>query len=245
MPPRRRRSSAALAAASGSAASKGSAAAASRKRRPKPSAASNDDMGTSKHGGFSTAKCLAWFESYKDPTEANIGPDGTARLCVDLDVSPENVALLVLAKRLECKKMATFTQAEWLTGMGALRCDSTVKLKAILPDLRRSLDDPKFFKQVFLYAYDFARSANQNSGQKTIDKQTAVAMLDVLLRGCWVLLDSFSRFLEQCSARVINKDQWVNIHDFYKTVKPDLSNYDENSAWPVLLDEYVEWCKEG
>jgi Cullin binding len=24
-------------------------------------------------------------------------------------------------------------------------------------------------------------------------------------------------------------------------VKPDLSNYDESQAWPLLLDNFVEW----
>lgn len=27
-------------------------------------------------------------------------------------------------------------------------------------------------------------------------------------------------------------------------VKPDFSNYDESQAWPLLLDNYVEWVKE-
>ena len=27
-------------------------------------------------------------------------------------------------------------------------------------------------------------------------------------------------------------------------VKQDLSNYDESLAWPLLLDNYVDWVKE-
>ena len=32
--------------------------------------------------------------------------------------------------------------------------------------------------------------------------------------------------------------QWVNIYEFCTAVSPDLSNYDLNGAWPVLLDEF-------
>jgi hypothetical protein len=39
-------------------------------------------------------------------------------------------------------------------------------------------------------------------------------------------------------------DQWVNFLDFTYEV-PDLNEYDENnSAWPVMLDEYVEYMQK-
>lgn len=44
-------------------------------------------------------------------------------------MTPENVALLVLAWRLQCAAMAHFTLAEWTTGMRQLQCDNTAKLK--------------------------------------------------------------------------------------------------------------------
>ncbi|KAJ7320128.1 hypothetical protein JRQ81_019639 [Phrynocephalus forsythii] len=47
----------------------------------------------------------------------------------------------------------------------------------------------------------------------------------------------------QSKYRVINKDQWYNVLEFSRTVHADLSNYDEDGAWPVLLDEFVEWQK--
>lgn len=32
--------------------------------------------------------------------------------------------------------------------------------------------------------------------------------------------------------------------DVVQTVKADFSNYDDNSAWPYLLDEFVDHVKE-
>ena len=28
-------------------------------------------------------------------------------------------------------------------------------------------------------------------------------------------------------------------------VKPDLSNYDDQSSWPVQFDDFVEWMRNG
>ncbi|KAG2456566.1 DCNL5 protein, partial [Polypterus senegalus] len=47
----------------------------------------------------------------------------------------------------------------------------------------------------------------------------------------------------QSKYKVMNKDQWYNVLEFSRTVHSDLSNYDEDGAWPVLLDEFVEWQK--
>lgn len=70
-------------------------------------------------------------------------------------------------------------------------------------------------------------------------------MLTLLLAPNWSLLPHFMQFLEEESRyRVMNKDQWFNVLEFSRTVAPDLSNYDEDGAWPVLLDEFVSWFRK-
>ncbi len=36
--------------------------------------------------------------------------------------------------------------------------------------------------------------------------------------------------LQQSKYKVINKDQWCNVLEFSRLIKPDLSNYDEDGA---------------
>lgn len=55
----------------------------------------------------------------------------------------------------------------------------------------------------------------------------------------------FLQFLEQCSTTRITMDQWSLLLDFVQSVAEDLSNFDEDGAWPVLIDEYVEWVRNG
>lgn len=53
------------------------------------------------------------------------------------------------------------------------------------------------------------------------------------------------QFLKESKYRVMNKDQWFNVLEFSRSVSSDLSNYDEDGAWPVLLDEFVTWFRKN
>lgn len=59
------------------------------------------------------------------------------------------------------------------------------------------------------------------------------------------MYEYFSEFLDKSNYNYINSDQWVNILEFSRVILPNLSNYDENSAWPILLDEFCAWYKSN
>ncbi|KAK3844185.1 MAG: potentiating neddylation domain-containing protein [Linnemannia gamsii] len=85
----------------------------------------------------------------------------------------------------------------------------------------------------------------KDSEQKCMPIDTACAMISTVMKG----RPHEQRFVEYLGVKkpikVINKDQWHNFLEFSDTVNEDLSNYDGvSSAWPVLLDEYVEWRNE-
>nr|CAG4650472.1 EOG090X0DAO [Sida crystallina] len=191
---------------------------------------------------FVQKKCTAWFKEYSSTTSPDtIGPEGIELFCRDLEVEPENIVLLVLAWKMGAKQMGYFTLAEWLHGLTDIQCDSISKLKNKLEYLRSLLQDSASFKSIYRYAFDFARDKDQRS----LDIETAKAMLGLVLGRQWVLLPSFSQFLDQSRYRVLNKDQWCNVLEFSRAVNPDLKNYDVDGAWPVMLDEFVEWLKSS
>ncbi|XP_055485352.1 DCN1-like protein 4 isoform X7 [Psammomys obesus] len=173
-------------------------------------------------------------------TDDVVGPEGMEKFCEDIGVEPENVVMLVLAWKLDAQNMGYFTLQEWLKGMTSLQCDTTEKLRTTLDYLRSLLNDTANFKLIYRYAFDFAREKDQRS----LDINTAKCMLGLLLGKIWPLFPVFHQFLEQSKYKVINKDQWCNVLEFSRTISLDLSNYDEDGAWPVLLDEFVEWYKD-
>ncbi|KAB0796428.1 hypothetical protein PPYR_10489 [Photinus pyralis] len=189
---------------------------------------------------FSQKRCLAWFREYTNPDDPDmLGPDGMEKFCEDIGVEPENVVMLVLAYKMQARQMGFFTQEEWLKGLTDLQCDVIQKLQTKLEYLRSHLNDQNLFKAIYRYAFDFARDKDQRS----MDIETAKAMLQLLLGKHWALYSQFSQFLDQSKYKVINKDQWCNILEFSRTICNDLSNYDVDGAWPVMLDEFVEWLK--
>ncbi|XP_046369901.1 DCN1-like protein 4 isoform X3 [Haliotis rufescens] len=189
---------------------------------------------------FNVKKCTTWFQEYTGPDEDSIGPEGMEKFCEDIGVEPENIVMLSLAWKLQAKNMGFFTLEEWLQGMTSLQCDSIQKVQQKLDYLKSLLDDTVHFKNIYRFAFDFAREKDQRS----MDIETAKAMLSLLLGKHWCLYGSFHQFLEQSKYKVINKDQWCNILEFSRSIAPDLANYDEDGAWPVLLDEFVEWLRE-
>ncbi|XP_053660502.1 DCN1-like protein 4 [Anopheles marshallii] len=190
---------------------------------------------------FSQKRCLAWFREYTTPDDTDtLGPEGMEKFCEDIGVEPENVAMLVLAYKMGAKQMGFFTQGEWLKGLTDLQCDTASKVQCKLEYLRSMLNDPNSFKIIYRYAYDFARDKDQRS----MDIDTAKAMLQLLLGKHWPLYAQFAQFLEQSKYKVINKDQWCNILEFSRTISNDLTNYDVDGAWPVMLDEFVEWLRQ-
>nr|CAG4648875.1 EOG090X0DAO [Polyphemus pediculus] len=191
---------------------------------------------------FNQKKCAALFKEYSTPSSPEtIGPEGVETLCKDLGVDPENISLLVLAWKMGAKQMGYFTMQEWLHGLTELQCDSLAKLQAKLSQLHTVLQDSSSFKSIYRYAFDFARDKDQRS----LDIETAKAMLGLLLGKQWKLSNPFFLFLDQSRYRVLNKDQWCNVLEFSRAVDTDLKNYDVDGAWPVMLDEFVEWLKNS
>lgn len=128
--------------------------------------------------------------------------------------------------------MGYFTLDEWETGLIALQCDSIDKLRSKLNSLRKLLFEHSAFKEIYRYAYNFAKDKDQRS----MDCETAKVMLQLLLAEQWPLYSEFCHFIDQSAYKVINRDQWINIFEFARIHGDDLSSYDVDGAC-----EYIEY----
>eukprot|EP00250_Pteridium_aquilinum_P021633 c25183_g3_i1 orf=191-832(+) len=182
------------------------------------------------------------FGQYADKNEdLLIGPEGIEQLCRDLGVEPTDIKVLLFAWKLQAARQGYFSLEEWRRGLKVLHVDTIDKLRKALPSLQHEISNAEAFRDFYTFSFQYCLTEPR---QKTLDVETACQMLELVL-GKQPNVSSFIQFLqEQKEYKVLTLDQWSGYLRFCEEIHLDFGNYDENQAWPLLLDNYVEWARK-
>ncbi|KAG2219199.1 hypothetical protein INT45_013065 [Circinella minor] len=181
------------------------------------------------------------YTTYQDPDNKEmIMIEGTMQLCQDLGIEPTQLEFLLVSYHLGSERMGEFGHKEFVQGMIRLQCDSISRLKQALPSLVTALNDPESFRRVYSYAFLLGRQ----TGQKSLSLDAAVELWRLLLANQVEFLENWITFLEQKHGKAISRDTWNLFYDFATQPNIDFNVHDSEGAWPILIDEFVEYMKE-
>lgn len=205
------------------------------------------------------------FNKYKDRNDDDITVDGTLSLCSDLGVDPEDVVLLAVACELKSPCVGRWRKTGWIQGWRGLGVESFEGMKTSIPRLRKKLGaDPDYFRRVYLYTFEFARSEGQRSLGIELSQAFWSLLLPFGLKGGALRTQDFGgndlskinigwteehtqlwyAFLKEKNVKGISKDTWSMFLVFLRTIDVKFETYDMEAAWPSMIDDFVEWARE-
>lgn len=181
-----------------------------------------------------------FFTKYKDEREDAILAAGMEQFCEDLEVSPTDLIVLIIAWKFQASEMCRFTREEFINGCQRLKVTDAKTLKQRFPDLVLEIQQSdKSFKD--LYNFTFSFGLDHASGQRALPVDMAMALWELVFTfNTPPILGRWLAFVGSHAPHGISRDTWNMFLPFVTTIKPDLSNYDESEAWPSLFDDFVE-----
>ncbi|KAI5476229.1 calcium-binding EF-hand domain-containing protein, partial [Pseudohyphozyma bogoriensis] len=83
-------------------------------------------------------------------------------------------------------------------------------------------------------------------GQKSMSGEVATAIWDIVLAPRYPVGKDFVEYTKSLGSNFkgVSFDVWSQLLEFVTTVGDDLNGYNEDDAWPSVLDSFVEWGNE-
>eukprot|EP00747_Dinoflagellata_sp_TGD_P170140 gnl/TRDRNA2_/TRDRNA2_200946_c0_seq1.p2 gnl/TRDRNA2_/TRDRNA2_200946_c0~~gnl/TRDRNA2_/TRDRNA2_200946_c0_seq1.p2 ORF type:complete len:309 (+),score=67.83 gnl/TRDRNA2_/TRDRNA2_200946_c0_seq1:297-1223(+) len=179
------------------------------------------------------------------PADHPGGPDGITgekflALFKDLAVDPAaDVAALAIASACNASEMGIFRRREFVCGCAAFEVDNVDAWRDKIPEVRQDVLSGRSLEEVYKYTFGVA----VEPPCKVLPLEEAEQYWALLLHD-WPLRELFCTWAARhMKGKAINRDLWLMVLKFAQEVPPDLSNYDDNPAWPVVFDEFVEYCR--
>ncbi|KAL9238558.1 hypothetical protein vseg_012960 [Gypsophila vaccaria] len=216
---------------------------ASSKKTGQSNSTSFNSSASNKSSSKESERIDQLFHNYANASSGVIDPEGIEALCSDVEVDHTNVSILMLAWKMQSEKQGYFTLEEWRKGLKALRADTISKLKKALPELEAEVKRTSNFVDFYQYAFRYCLTEEK---QKSIDIESICQLLDLVLGSQFrAQVDYFIEYLNaQTDYKVMNMDQWMGFYRFCNEISfPDFGNYDADHAWPLILDNFVDWMK--
>ncbi|KAI0191577.1 DUF298-domain-containing protein [Astrocystis sublimbata] len=196
------------------------------------------------------------FDSYRNEQEDakdTLGASSAMSYLQSIGVGFEDASLFLAVELLQAPSIGEITRAGFLNGWrdaGAAKADAqTAHLSRLSSSMSRDRD---LFRKVYRYAF----VAGKEKEQRALSLEMALLYWDTLFKApgqSWVgsetkinWLDQWKAFLDETWTRSVNRDMWNQCLEFaYKSIDDEtLDFWNEDGAWPGVIDEFVAWYKK-
>lgn len=202
------------------------------------------------------------FQDADDPSRMEM--EGLMRYLEVLSLTPEDPKVLCLchllhAPRLGLLERSSFVQ-HWTTVFLQSATSSSAPSTQSLEDLvkfqaqtlneldRRFRSELSYFEEVYRFIFDFGR----DEGQKSLALPTAIAFWEMVIPLTPEVDENTFRpdYLEwwieliRSRNKSVSRDTWNLFLEFVTQLEDGFENYDEQAAWPSLIDDYVTLARE-
>jgi len=189
-------------------------------------------------------KLNAIFDKYASPDDKDSmeGQQLASFFTDALKVDPNGATPLALAWQYKCANFATIERQEFLTYYQAQGIDTLSAMQSDAKRVGQMLNDKRSFKDFYKWLFNHVKEEEE---RKTIDVNVAIGLWSVILPLHFNLYGEWIAFVKSSGMKMVSSDLWTQLFEFAKDIKDDLSNFDEDGAWPVSIDEFVAWMAKN
>jgi len=183
------------------------------------------------------------FDKYADAKDKDIcAGEPLGQFFKDIGVDPEKEAAvtLVCAYKLKCKVLGEIKRKEFVDNFAEMGLDDISKMKNEVSVWKNLLKDKALFKPFYRWLFDFLKEEPE---RKNIDLDAAIEMLNTVMPPHFVYCKEWVTFLKTKKDKTMTSDVWNMTLDFAFEIKPDFSNYEQETYWPTFFDEFVVYVK--
>jgi DCN1-like protein 1/2 len=188
------------------------------------------------------------FKKYADKEDSNaMGEEGMLQFFKDVSVNPEGYETLIIAWYLKSSQMGLYQKEEFIKGFTGGGCSSIADIKNIIQQQIKTItSDNTIFKEFYKWLFIHCK---EDEKKKTVPTDLALQLWKIVLlpkKQQFPLLEEWLKFVEsnkEKDLKSISKDVWEQLPDFLEEVKK-IGDHNQDAAWPVAIDEFIEYLKE-